>query len=270
LKVLLGIAPSKEKINKKIHSFLYYFINWVNIFKKNNPHWDFDKIRKIEKKFKYNSIFYFLQKDQLHQDSYYSFNDKRIKTLIESLDNDNCEIGLHGTVQSSSSFDAMKDIKMNLESVSPQNIVGIRQHRLVYSSFITTAIQEKADLKYDSTLGFAEHEGFRNSFCLPFKIFDHENNRMSDIWEFPLIAMDATLFIYRKLDVKESIEILNEIIQETIKFNGLFTFLWHNGFQVDCNVPGINHFYKILINVFNKTGGENILGKDLLKKLLEN
>ena len=270
LKQLLGRATSNNTIGKKLSSFLYYLLNWINIFKKHNPHWDFDELRKIEKKYNYNSVFFFLQKDQLHQDSYYSFNDKRIRTLIESLNNDNCEIGLHGTVKSASSLDAMKNINTNLEYVSPQNILGIRQHRLIYSNSITTSIQEKAGLKYDSTLGFAEHEGFRNSFCLPFRVFDHENNRMSNIWEFPLIAMDTTLFIYRKLNVNESLKILNDIIQETIKFNGLFTVLWHNGFQVDCEIPKIEQFYDRLINAINKNGGENILGRDLLKKLLVN
>lgn len=266
-KQLLGIAPSQNKLVKRLKILLYYFFNWLNIFNRKNFHWDFGQIRRTEKKYNFNSVFFFLQKDILHADSYYHYSDKRIKSLFHSLHNDNCEIALHGTVNSAKSLDSMKKILENLKSESPQDIFGIRQHRLIFENTLTSQLQEKAGLRYDTTIGFAEHEGFRNSFCFPYRIFDHENDKMLNIWEFPLIAMDTTLFKYRNLNIEDALNKINNLISEIIKFNGLFTFLWHNGFQVDADINGINLFYEMLLKSLKEKNGEGILGNKLLNRL---
>ena len=267
-KQLIGLAHSNDKFFDRTKTFFYYFYQWVNIFNKKNLHWDFDQIRNTEKKYNFNSVFLFLQKDKLHADSYYLYSDKKIKDLFLYLNEDNCEIGLHGTINSAKNLDSLQNIFRTLESESPQRIFGVRQHRLIFENTLTSQIQEKTGLKYDSSLGFAEHEGFRNSFCHPFKIYDHENDKMLNIWEFPLIAMDTTLFKYRKLSVVDALINLNEIIIEIKKFNGLFTFLWHNGFQVDNQqIYDIESFYEKLLKSLHANKGKSILGKQLLQKL---
>lgn len=269
-KQLIKIAPSTKSLLNRLNIFFYYFLTWTNIFNKTNPHWDFNKIRRIEKKYNFNSVFFFLQKDKLHADSYYLYSDKKIKDLFLYLNEDNCEIGLHGTINSAKYLDSLQNIFRNLESESPQKIFGVRQHRLIFENTFTSQIQEKTGLKYDSTLGFAEHEGFRNSFCFPFRIYDHENDKMLNIWEFPLIAMDTTLFKYRKLSVVDALTNLNEIIIEIKKFNGLFTFLWHNGFQAENrHIKDIESFYDHVLHSLKINKGEGILGRELLKKLQE-
>ena len=142
-KQMIGLAPSRDKFFKRLQIFTYYFLNWINIFHRRNPHWDFDQIRKTEKKYSFNSVFFFLQKDKLHADSYYLYSDKRIKDLFHFLNDDNCEIGLHGTVRSAKSLRAMQGVYKNLKEESPQEIVGVRQHRLIYENTVTSQIQQK-------------------------------------------------------------------------------------------------------------------------------
>jgi hypothetical protein len=234
---------------------------------RNNPHWDFDTIKAIEEKYKYKSVFYFLPKGLPHIDSNYTFDEPRIVKLFQNLDMDGFEIGLHGTVKSSIEYTSMSEAYIELSSYSPQKPIGIRQHRLLYRHPLTLKIQEKAGLEYDTTLGFAGHEGFRNSYCLPFKLYDFKNERMIDVWEFPLIVMDGTLFSYRNLTVLEAKNSLLQLIGEVKKFHGIFTFLWHNGFEIDNPNKEISEFYSSALRLFKDNGAEHVLGKELVKRL---
>ena len=57
-------------------------------------------------------------------------------------------------------------------------MVGGRQHYLRWKSPDTWRILEKTGLKYDVTLSFADHEGFRCGICFPYKPFDVVENRI--------------------------------------------------------------------------------------------
>ncbi|MEF8811837.1 MAG: polysaccharide deacetylase family protein [Bacteroidales bacterium] len=265
-KQFMGISPSQHS---KIQQFrlLIKYVNGFLTRRWNNPHWDFNILRECEEKYGYKSVFFFLPKELPRHDASYKFSEARIKHLFHKLDHEVCEIGLHGPVRSFNDSRSMSKAFNELSRYSPQTPVGIRQHRLLYMHPETLKIQKKAGLEYDTTLGFAAHEGFRNSYCLPFKPYDFENDRMIDIWEIPLIAMDTTLFHYRKLDAAEAENIFNRLIGEIKKFNGIFTFLWHNGFGTDHpdkNIPG---FYQRALTLFFRQKALSILGNKLIKRL---
>jgi hypothetical protein len=268
-KQIIGLASSRYSWLYSLRLFFKYLYGFFTK-RKNNPHWDFDLIRQTEKKHGYSSVFYFLPKDQLHKDSYYKFDEPRILKLFQDLHQDGCEIGLHGTVKSVENYSAMEGIYRKLEKCSPQTPVGIRQHRLLFKFPETLKIQKEAGLKYDTTLGFAGHEGFRNSYCLPFKLFDFDNNQMIDTWEIPLTVMDGTLFGYRNLSVEEAKKSIHKLIQEIKKFNGTIVFLWHNGFEIDNPDKRIPKFYRTILEIFAGENGGSILGKDIIEILEEN
>ena len=52
--------------------------------------------------------------------------------LVEYLEKENCEIGLHGTVNSAQNYENLDDIISKLNHVSKQKVSGIRQHRLIF------------------------------------------------------------------------------------------------------------------------------------------
>ena len=265
-KQIIGLSSSRYSKIHTLKLFFKYLYGYLTK-SKNNPHWDFDKIKAIEKKHDYKSAFYFLPKDNHHNDSNYTFDEPKILKLFQNLDKDGFEIGLHGTVKSSVEYAAMSDILKKLSRHSPQKPFGIRQHRLLYRHPLTIKLQEKVGLKYDTTLGFAGHEGFRNSYCLPFKLYDFENEKMIDVWEIPLTVMDGTLFGYRNLSIQEAKKSLLQLIGEVKKFHGIFTFLWHNGFEIDNPNKEIPEFYSNAVKLFKDNGADYILGKDIVQKL---
>ncbi len=266
-KQVLGIARSPDSWWRSFHLALHYLYNYVILFSKNNPHWDFPFLIKVESDHGIRSAFFFLPKDQKHADAYYSFSEPRMKRLFNDLDRENFEIGLHGTVRSSTSLSAMKEIVALLQKDSPQKVLGIRQHRLKYDIKSTPFIQHEAGIQYDTTLGFAEHEGFRNSYCLPFRLYDHGSDQMLNHWEIPLAVMDVTLFHYREYSTDEAMDAIEKLFKETMKFNGVISLLWHNGINNELLRPGMKEFYINLIKYIASTNLESLLGNEIVSRI---
>jgi hypothetical protein len=79
--------------------------------------------------------------------------------------------------------------------------------------------------------------------------------------------MDVTLFYYQNYNLAEAKQAVHSILEEVCKFNGLFTVLWHNGFNNEKKIRGITEFYEGLIRDVTEMGGEGIAGSDLVKRL---
>jgi len=263
VKVLFGLTKKDIPFSKKIKKVFEYGFNFF--FTKKNPNWDFDFLRNIEKEYGFTSTFYFLPKDIKHQDAYYSFTEKRVQTLFKKLKTEDCEIGIHGTHRSATSLKNLKSNISALEQAASVNVSGIRQHCLIFDINITPYLHEDADLLYDTSLAFAEHEGFRNSYCLPFKLYNFKKDKPFRTWEIPLNAMDVTLFGYRKLNMTDAFVSVQDILHEIIQFNGVFSLLWHNGFFDEILYPDIKDFYIRLLKMINSNNGNSIIGKEIIK-----
>ena len=158
----------------------------------------------------------------------------------------------------------------NLQQASPKPVVGIRQHYLKFTPGITGQIQEKAGLKYDASLGFAEHDGFRHSYCWPYRLFDFKENRTMDLWEIPLTVMEGTHFYYRKLDLSSGRASIEGLVEEVKKFNGVFSLLWHNHFFDEREIPGVTEHYTGILDLCKKKGMEGFTGRDIQEKMAAN
>lgn len=266
-KQVFGISP-RYSLTKSIRYFWKYLINYLKIFNRPNPHWDFEYLVAAAKRFGYKSVFYFLHKDLKHKDSYYSFGDKRIRKLFKYLSDEGCEIGLHGSTRSSDNIEVLKDHYQKLKHFSGQGVSGIRQHRLIHLQATTAQLHVECGLLYDASLGFAEHEGFRNSFCYPFKLYDFQRDEMLDLWEIPLIVMDATLYMYRNMTARESLKCIKELVDETKKFNGIFTLLWHNGNFDEENYPGGRQLFENILAYLKEKNCESVTGVDCIKSIV--
>jgi hypothetical protein len=98
-------------------------------------------------------------------------------------------------------------------------------------------------LDLDSSLGFAEHIGFRNGYGAPFQPFDLANGRPYDFVEAPLTLMDSTLHRYMGIPVPE---IGQRIIDfcEAHPTSCVFSLLWHNTYFTDYKYGGLIAPYK--------------------------
>ncbi len=271
-KELLGFRPSAVSKHVLFKQFANALAGYLKL-RRGDPAWDFDFLRGLEHGHEIVSVFFFLSDEKRHVDADYRFDDKEIITLIKWLAKEGCEIGLHGSHNSAISLASMQKNKSDLQEVYPHVLKGIRQHRLRYEIPDTAIYQSQLGFTYDTSLGFFDHEGFRNACCTPFKLYDFKGEKMIDLWELPLNVMDCTLLEYRGLDFEEALKCAENLLNEIISFSGVFTLLWHNGYFDEIRFPGIKSFYKKLIqkvmarNPINDTGS-GIINKFEKKTLL--
>ncbi|MGM0408193.1 MAG: polysaccharide deacetylase family protein [Bacteroidota bacterium] len=268
LKGFIGLFNTGYSKQQLLFLLAKNVVHYMFPFLGKDPYWNFEWLREQENKLEIKSTFYFLLKGIKHHDAYYDVTENRIKKLIGYLEKEECEIGVHGTVGSYKNASELRYCINQINKVTSVKAKGIRQHRLKFDHPETFKIQQNEGLIYDTTLGFAEHEGFRNSFCFPFKPYDFEKDRMIDIWEIPLMVMDVTLFNYRNLSFAEAQVKIENLIAEANKFNGIFTLLWHNGYFDELKLPGITDFYIDLLKMIIVKKPESGTAINLLNKII--
>ena len=158
-----------------------------------------------------------------------------------------CEISLHGSI--GTALDATR-LEMEMENDLWYEGNGLRFHYLSWEPRHTPAVIEASNcFGYDSTLSFAEHFGFRNSYCQPFYPFNFTAGRAADFLEIPLNVMDATLHHpnYLQLNPAEILPALAPVFAEIKRFGGVASVLWHNeNFDPNNTQNGPQQFHEIM------------------------
>lgn len=174
------------------------------------------------------STFYLMSALSGRMDVGYNINDSGLKKIIHCLLERGHEIGFHAGYQTYIDEELFLAEKKRVEDAVNCSIKGGRQHYLRFKIPSTWNIWENSGLKYDSTLGYADHEGFRCGTCQPYRPYDLENDKEMDLIEIPLIVMDGTLRDYRKLTPEQGLNIALSLADRCRQVGGTFTILWHN------------------------------------------
>ena len=82
-------------------------------------------------------------------------------------------------------------------------------------------------------MGYPDEPGFRAGIARPFYFYDVVKDTVTNLKIVPFQVMDATLYKYKKLDHKASVEIILQLINETRRAGGLFVSIWHNTSLLD-------------------------------------
>jgi hypothetical protein len=157
-----------------------------------------------------------------------------------------CTIDLHGSIGTATNTEKL------LAEDELLDAIGVRFHYLSWDPARTPSVIEEARFLYDATLGFAEHFGFRHSYCLPFYPFNFERNQAADFLEIPLNVMDATLHhpSYLQLAPDEILPALRPMLAEIKRFGGVASVLWHNqNFDPANTINGPRQFHEIMAHL---------------------
>ncbi len=249
--LILGIKKSSLKPYQLWPQFKDHIKGFLQL--KKDPYWDFDTLMDLEASLGIHSTWYMLEK-QGKYNSRYHFHKQKIKKLIHQFEENGHEIGIHGTLESSTNKDAMNGGLARLSNVCRREIIGNRQHYLKFSNPLTPQILNDSGIKYDATLGFAEQIGFRNSYTYPFHLYDFENEEAFQLWHIPLNAMDVSLSGYLDLEPGLFYSTLEPLLKEVEKFGGVFSLLWHNCNLDESLIPGINRAYEEILSKILKRG----------------
>ncbi|MDM8527693.1 polysaccharide deacetylase family protein [Anaerolineales bacterium HSG24] len=192
------------------------------------------------------STFYFMATDPSPYDKGYDLTSSVIRYCIKELLKNGHEIGFHPGYYTFNNPEQLAKEKSRLNIALRKTQYGGRQHYLRFQVPNTWRHWEQIGLSYDSTMGYAEYEGFRCGTCHPFQPFDVIKNRILNVTEIPLIVMDVTLKQYRHLSPQEGYLRIITLAQRCKNVGGTFTLLWHNTSFDDNWKPWIN-MYKLVL-----------------------
>jgi hypothetical protein len=244
-----GAYALKTKQYHKIPSLLWkHYLgrpDWLNI----------DKIMAIEEQFGFKSTFYWLV-NQDKQNADYDINAPIIQKQLASIKEKGFEIGLHKSLQKTSFREELDVLKYPAE--------GQRYHFLKFN--LPQAWQELEDsgLKLDTSLGFSEDFGFRNSYGLPFMPYNLKEDRVYNIIEVPMNVMDSNFFYQGKTVAQAERELIDWLDKN--KENAVLTFNFHNNFFDDMTYAGYDKLYITLLQYFKEEGLMCMTQKSLIEK----
>jgi hypothetical protein len=201
----------------------------VHIGLRKDPFDTFDYLMDISEKAGVKSYFFFMGKGTSNFDNMYKSSDKFIKDLINKIKQRGHNIGIHPTYNAYNDFEQIKKEKQELETNLNTKITFGREHFLRFEVPTTWQIWEDNGLLWDSTLSFADKEGFRCGVCYPYSVFNILTRKKLNLKERPLIVMEGSFVTYQPdISPKDMEEKINLLIDRVKKYNGEFVFLWHN------------------------------------------
>ncbi len=190
-------------------------------------------------------------------------SDPRLRHFVTELLRDGFEVGLHGSY--AAGFDAVRFAreKAALAAAIDEEPIGHRQHYLRMDYATTFPIYEQAGLQYDATLGYAEHEGYRNQFSYPYHPYNHQENRPFKFLELPTVIMDVTLAGYRQMPAEHAWRVIRSWLEKVSGRRGCITLLWHNIW--DGVYPGYFNLYPRVLSWVRDHDGIGLSGRDVYR-----
>ena len=189
-----------------------------------------------------------------------------LRQRLSALDKKGCEISLHGSIGTATDTQQLDREMLLLQPT----FSGLRFHYLRWEPRLTPALIDATKcFAYDSTLGFAEHFGFRNSYCHHFYPFNFATGSACEFLEIPLNVMDATLHHpnYLQLRADEILPALQPMLAEIEKFGGVASILWHNDhFDPANTITGPRQFAEIM-GYLQQRGAAFLTGSQIVAEL---
>ncbi|RSK24745.1 DUF7033 domain-containing protein [Hymenobacter metallilatus] len=189
---------------------------------------------------------------------------RRITAALRPLLKTRSGIELHGSLGSCVNANKLHQDAEQICHLGPTGL-GLRFHYLSWEPRITPMLVDELQFAYDSTLGFAEHYGFRNSYCLPFRPFNFQRGEAVDFLEIPLNVMDATLHHprYLQLAPDEILPALTPMFHEIERFGGVCTVLWHNENFDPANTRNGPREFRALMEYLRSRNAAFVNGQDI-------
>jgi len=199
--------------------------------RRTDPFWTFPLILDGEDVRGVSSTFYVIARHTHKQDGNQPETYKRrIPEALTLVADANREVGLHGNDADRSSLSDLEEDRHGLSGRAGRAVTGVRYHYLRALYHETLPMLEQAGFTYDTTLAFAEHEGFRCGCSFPFRPYCLAEERALDLVELPLAVMDGTLqeAHYRGLAAEDAEFAAASVLGRALHSGGAVSLLWHN------------------------------------------
>ena len=195
--------------------------------KEKDPYDTFDYLLKLQKKYDFESIYFFLLADYGHNDKNITHTSKKFQTLVKTI-SDYVKVGIHPSWASNSDSHKLSMEINRLESIVNREVHRSRQHFLRLDLPNTYRRLIDLGILHDYTMGYAAQVGFRAGTSLPFYFYDLDMEMQTSLLIHPFAVMDGTLNEYMELPIDDAQYMVKEIIDYVKEVDGVFISLWHN------------------------------------------
>lgn len=199
--------------------------------RRTDPFWTFPQILEGEDLRGVSSTFYVIARHTHKRDGNqpHAYK-KRVPQALRLITGAGREVGLHGNDADRLSLPDLTEDRHELSGRAGRAVTGIRYHYLRALYHETLPLLEQAGFTYDTTLAFAEHEGFRCGCSFPFRPYSLAEERPLDLVELPLAVMDGTLQEphYRGLAAQDAERAAAAVLARALRSGGAVSLLWHN------------------------------------------
>lgn len=174
------------------------------------------------------STFFVVTQRAHRRDPNYSLED--LAPILGSAAQTGFPVEIHASYTSSIEADSLESEAAALSSVLQKRPTGTRQHWLRFSDLDDLFRQvAEAGLRFDSSLGFTHHIGFRNGASFAFPPYNFKEERPYDFLEIPLAIMDGSLAEECQTTRQDPQFLADRMLAESRKYGwGGISVLWHN------------------------------------------
>jgi hypothetical protein len=206
-------------------------------FSSRDPLNTFNWIMDCSERHSIKSAFYFIcGRTDISRDATYEIEQPAVRNLLRRIHGRGHEIGLHPSYNTYLSPVSIAEEALRLKSVCREEGIeqeewGGRMHFLRWESPTTFYGWVRAGFNYDSSLGYADHPGFRCGTCFTYPAFDPINQCKLNLRVVPLIAMECTIMSERYMGLgatDSAFSVFENLKNACRSVGGVYTLLWHN------------------------------------------
>lgn len=200
---------------------------------KKDPSDIFSWLNELHNKYQLKSFFFLLfANKRVGYDKNVSIDNHHFKKLIKEQSKKN-EFGIHPSWQSGDNEFLIQSEIQNLTKLIDKNIIKSRQHYIRFKLPSTFRKLIAAGITTDYSMGYGSINGFRASYCLPYKWFDLEKNEKTDLTIVPFCYMDANAIFEQKHSPTEARKELQHYYDIVKSVNGFLVTIFHNHFLTE-------------------------------------
>ena len=199
----------------------------IILTKKEDPFDCYTFLINSNKEFNINAVYFFLLGDYGINDKNHSANNLHFQALIKHLA-DYSSIGIHPSYGSTNKLQQLKVEVSRLANITHKQILKSRQHFSIlkfphsYQALIQAGINE------DFSMGYTNINGFRASYCYPFKWYSMEDELTTALIIHPFAICENTADHLALKEKKNFMETAVQIISEVKKYHGQLISIFHN------------------------------------------
>lgn len=199
------------------------------------------------KKFDIKAVYFFLLGDYGPNDKNQSATNLSFQSLIKSIA-DYSVVGIHPSYGSNNKMKQLKVEMSRLANIIHKPITCSRQHFSMLKFPQTYQDLLQAGIEQDYSMGYTNRNGFRASYCYPYKWYNIENEMLTPLTINSFCIAENTLTYYASKENKNMVELALPIINEVKKFDGQLISIFHN----DAFNDKMKLFYLEFLNTVKK------------------